>query len=61
MRMEVPSMRRHAKSTLRCRFRFRKFQQLVGHEVVPAHVSTFTYLQNLYVAESLDSKPPYRR
>ncbi len=26
-----------------------EFQQLVSHEVVPGHVTTFAYLQNLYV------------
>jgi hypothetical protein len=28
---------------------FPEFQQLVSHEVVPGHVTTFAYLQNLYV------------
>ncbi|MGH9523205.1 MAG: hypothetical protein ACRD3E_11810, partial [Terriglobales bacterium] len=28
---------------------FPEFQQLVSHEVVPGHVSTFAYLQDLYV------------
>ena len=27
---------------------FPEFQQLVSHEVVPGHVTTFAYLQNLY-------------
>ncbi len=27
-----------------------EFQQLVSHEVVPGHVTTFAYLQNLYVS-----------
>ena len=26
-----------------------EFQQLVSHEVVPGHVTTFAYLQNLFV------------
>ena len=26
-----------------------EFQQLISHEVVPGHVTTFAYLQNLYV------------
>jgi hypothetical protein len=26
-----------------------EFEQLVSHEAVPGHVSTFAYLQNLYV------------
>ena len=26
-----------------------EFEQLVSHEVVPGHVTTFAYLQNLYV------------
>src|ERR1022692_2266311 len=28
---------------------FPEFQQLVSHEVVPGHVTTFAYMQNLYV------------
>jgi hypothetical protein len=28
---------------------FPEFEQLVSHEVVPGHVTTFAYLQNLYV------------
>jgi len=28
---------------------FPEFQQLISHEVVPGHVTTFAYLQNLYV------------
>ena len=28
---------------------FPEFQQLVSHEVVPGHVTTFAYLQNLYI------------
>jgi hypothetical protein len=28
---------------------FSEFQQLVSHEVVPGHVTTFAYLQNLYI------------
>jgi hypothetical protein len=28
-----------------------EFEQLVSHEVVPGHVTTFAYLQNLYVRE----------
>jgi hypothetical protein len=31
---------------------FPEFQQLVSHEVVPGHVTTFAYLQNLYVRGS---------
>ena len=31
---------------------FPEFQQLVSHEVVPGHVTTFAYLQNLYCAEA---------
>jgi hypothetical protein len=30
-----------------------EFQQLVSHEVVPGHVTTFAFLQSLYVAGSL--------
>ena len=30
---------------------FPEFQQLVSHEVVPGHVTTFAYLQNLYVRQ----------
>jgi len=26
-----------------------EFEQLVSHEVVPGHVTTFAYLQDLYV------------
>jgi hypothetical protein len=28
---------------------FSEFEQLVSHEVVPGHVTTFAYLQNLYI------------
>ncbi len=31
-----------------------EFDQLVSHEVVPGHVTTFAYLQNLYVRGTLD-------
>ena len=31
-----------------------EFEQLVSHEVVPGHVTTFAYLQNLYVREKAD-------
>jgi hypothetical protein len=31
------------------RMTFPEFEQLVSHEVVPGHVTTFAYLQNLYV------------
>jgi len=30
---------------------FPEFEQLVSHEVVPGHVTTFAYLQNLYVRQ----------
>ena len=30
-----------------------EFEQLVSHEVVPGHVTTFAYLQNLYVREAV--------
>ena len=30
-----------------------EFEQLVSHEVVPGHVTTFAYLQNLYVREKV--------
>ena len=30
---------------------FPEFEQLISHEVVPGHVTTFAYLQNLYVRE----------
>jgi hypothetical protein len=30
-----------------------EFQQLVSHEVVPGHVTTFAYLQNLYVRKKV--------
>ena len=30
-----------------------EFQQLVSHEVVPGHVTTFAYLQNLFVRKSV--------
>src|SRR5664279_3368394 len=33
---------------------FPEFQQLVSHEVVPGHVTTFAYLQNLYVRGKAD-------
>ena len=36
---------------------FPEFQQLVSHEVVPGHVTTFAYLQNLYFAARRASKP----
>ncbi|MFZ0707220.1 MAG: hypothetical protein WAM71_16595, partial [Candidatus Korobacteraceae bacterium] len=32
---------------------FPEFQQLVSHEVVPGHVTTFAYLQNLYFRKLL--------
>lgn len=32
---------------------FPEFQQLVSHEVVPGHVTTFAYLQDLYVRSEL--------
>ena len=32
---------------------FPEFQQLVSHEVVPGHVTTFAYLQNLYFRQLL--------
>ena len=38
------------RSTLRLQISFPEFQQLVSHEVVPGHVTTFAYLQNLYLA-----------
>jgi hypothetical protein len=31
-----------------------EFEQLVSHEVVPGHVTTFAYLQNLYVRGKVD-------
>jgi hypothetical protein len=31
-----------------------EFEQLVSHEVVPGHVTTFAYLQNLYVLGKVD-------
>jgi hypothetical protein len=31
-----------------------EFEQLVSHEVVPGHVTTFAYLQNLYVRRKVD-------
>jgi hypothetical protein len=31
-----------------------EFEQLVSHEVVPGHVTTFAYLQNLYVQGKVD-------
>jgi len=33
---------------------FPEFEQLVSHEVVPGHVTTFAYLQNLYVRGKAD-------
>jgi hypothetical protein len=33
---------------------FPEFEQLVSHEVVPGHVTTFAYLQHLYVRGKLD-------
>ena len=30
---------------------FPEFEQLISHEVVPGHVTTFAYLQNLYIRE----------
>ena len=41
--------KRPTRSTLRCRSPYPEFEQLVSHEVVPGHVTTFAYLQNLYV------------
>ena len=32
---------------------FPEFQQLVSHEVVPGHVTTFAYLQNLYFRQQI--------
>ena len=42
-------MKPATRSTLRFRFPVPEFEQLVSHEVVPGHVTTFAYLQNLYV------------
>ena len=35
-----------------------EFLQLVSHEVVPGHVTTFAYLQNLYWRKLVGLKPP---
>jgi hypothetical protein len=36
------------------RMSYPEFEQLVSHEVVPGHVTTFAYLQNLYVRGKAD-------
>jgi len=33
---------------------FPEFEQLVSHEVVPGHVTTFAYLQHLYIRDKVD-------
>ena len=38
-----------------------EFMQLVSHEVVPGHVTTFAFLQNLWCAGSSASRPRCRR
>ena len=45
----VPSTKRPTRSTRSLQISFPEFQQLVSHEVVPGHVTTFAYMQNLYV------------
>ena len=44
-----PSTRRPTRSTRRSQISVPEFEQLVSHEVVPGHVTTFAFLQNLYV------------
>src|ERR1039458_1824626 len=36
-----------------------EFEQLVSHEVVPGHVTTFAYLQNLYIRGKADFEANY--
>ena len=43
------STKRPTRSTPRSQISFPEFLQLVSHEVVPGHVTTFAYLQNLYL------------
>ena len=46
--MVPQSMKRPTRSTLALEISIPEFLQLVSHEVVPGHVTTFAYLQNLY-------------
>lgn len=47
---EVPGTRRTYQINASLQISFPEFQQLVSHEVVPGHVTTFAYLQNLMFA-----------
>ena len=47
--MAVPKYEASYEINASLQISFPEFQQLVSHEVVPGHVTTFAYLQNLYV------------